>query len=105
MCVGDDLDSKYICEPWSTVVSESAKDEVLPLLIEYQYSRQHLEYGIREKYICNRDQAGRGGLDNQWGGLESGPTFLRVKPLKSTIYKSNACVYMIKRVTEALLGK
>lgn len=36
------MDSKYIGKAWPTVIAEGTEDEVLPLLIEDQYSRQHL---------------------------------------------------------------
>jgi hypothetical protein len=37
------LDPKYICETRPAIISKGAKNEVLALLIEDQYAREHLE--------------------------------------------------------------
>ena len=42
MCVGDYLNAEDVGEAWSAVVAESAKDEVLALLIEYENTGEHL---------------------------------------------------------------
>lgn len=39
--VGDDLDTKDVGETRTTVVAEGTEDEILALLVENQYSRQH----------------------------------------------------------------
>lgn len=38
LSVGNDLNAEYIGETWSTVVTESAEDEVLSLLIEDEHT-------------------------------------------------------------------
>lgn len=39
--IGDHLYTKDISETRATITSEGAEDEILPLLIEYQDTRQH----------------------------------------------------------------
>lgn len=39
--IGDNLYAKDIGETWTTITSEGTEDEILPLLVEYQDTRQH----------------------------------------------------------------
>jgi hypothetical protein len=50
-----DLDSKDIREAWSAIISESAEYQILTLLVEYQYARQHLDCVIKERRWAGED--------------------------------------------------
>lgn len=41
LCIGNDLDAEDIGQAWAAVVAESAKDEVLALLIEDEDAGEH----------------------------------------------------------------
>lgn len=34
LCIGDDLDTEDVCEPWAAIISKGAEDEVLAFLVE-----------------------------------------------------------------------
>ena len=40
--IGDDLDAEDICQTRAAVVAKGAKDEVLALLVEDEYARDHV---------------------------------------------------------------